>query len=546
MSCAGSGSGARGTSECAFVRGVCAAAVKGNLRDLRNPGVASRFTPSVVTHVLLHLSRAGAGPSVPGPSSDGCSLSPDTATPSRPTGPWSVSLSGTGSSEPPGNSSGVSPPRTSSPPRIRGDENQRAPPDAHACSALLSSLVKAGLTATAWKMFDEMRSFFVVPNRHIFNVMIHACCRSGEPERAKALVGEMRRKGVPRTYGDEEQGVSPDVVTFNSLLHGLCREGRMKEAMRIFREMKGAEPNQVTFTTLIDGCCRAGDVDGAFALREEMEARGVPLCAAAYNAIIRKLCEQGKMRAANSLLNEMDGRKVEADCVTCNTLINAYCKKGDVGFAWKLRNKMVESGMALDQFTFKALIHGFCRVKQLDQAKEVLYEMIDAGFSPNYATYSWVVDGYCNKGEEEEVLKIPQELSERGFPAEKSLYRAIIRRLCKRRLVSCAERVFYLMRERGFHDDSLVCASLAYAYLAAGKPAAAEALLEAMAGKKMAITPKIYSSLAASHADGGGTLELLWSCAAEKGLLGTKVSMMIQQSKPSCVSLSNGRIHGPP
>ena len=428
-------------------------------------------------------------------------------------------------------------------------------PDAHACCSVLHSLVKSGLTATAWKIFDEMRQRGFFLNRHVFNVMIYACCKSGELHRAKGLVSEMKAKGISPdlfSYNTlislyskkgmryqvlelqtamEEQGISPDRVTYNSLLHGLCRDGQVREARGLFREMgKTLEPNHVSFTTLIDGCCRSGDLAEAFSLLEEMEARGIT-GAAAYNAIIRKLCELGKIRAANSLLTEMDSKRVEADSVTCNTLINAYCKKGDMDFALKLRDKMVESGLVPDQFTFKALIHGFCRSKQLDHAKDVLYEMLDAGFSPNYATFSWVIDGLCNRGEEEAVLRIPQELLEREFPAGKSLYRAMVRRFCKRRMVGMAERAFSLMEERGFHGDGLVCATLAFAYMESGRIADAEMLIGHMARINIMITWKIYTSMMASHGSSSGdAVELLLRSAKEKRVLSRKVSSLVDRS----------------
>ncbi|KAG6468541.1 hypothetical protein ZIOFF_073229 [Zingiber officinale] len=287
-------------------------------------------------------------------------------------------------------------------------KKRRLKPDPHACSALLSALAKARLTATAWNVYEALRSLRAVPNLYIFNVMIHVCYKSGDNEKADKLLLEMERKAVPPdlfTYNTlislyckkamhyealaiqdrmEKKGIHPDIVTYNSLIHGFCKEGRMREASKLFKEIKHAIPNQVTYTTLIDGYCRMNDLNEALRLREEMEAKGMNPGVATYNAIIRKLCTEGKLKAVNDLLNEMDDRKVQPDNFTCNTLINAYCKRGNMDFAWKLRNKMLESGLALDQFTYKALIHGFCKVQQLDEAKEVVLDMLEAGPTPKF------------------------------------------------------------------------------------------------------------------------------------------------------------------
>ncbi|RVW44758.1 Pentatricopeptide repeat-containing protein [Vitis vinifera] len=146
----------------------------------------------------------------------------------------------------------------------------------------------------------------------------------------------------------ERGGVSPDIVTYNSLIYGFCREGRMREALRLFREINGATPNHVTYTTLIDGYCRVNDLEEALRLREVMEVEGL-------------------------------------------TLVLRY------GVCNEVKKKMLEAGLKPDQFTFKALIHGFCKLHEVDSAKEFLFEMLDAGFSPSYSTYSWLVDSYYDQ-----------------------------------------------------------------------------------------------------------------------------------------------------
>ncbi|KAF6147121.1 hypothetical protein GIB67_036840 [Kingdonia uniflora] len=56
------------------------------------------------------------------------------------------------------------------------------------------------------------------------------------------------------------RGVSPDVVTYNSLIDGLCNSGQWEEATRLFSEMigRGISPDVRTFTILIDGMCKEG------------------------------------------------------------------------------------------------------------------------------------------------------------------------------------------------------------------------------------------------------------------------------------------------
>ncbi|KAI3799089.1 hypothetical protein L1987_34379 [Smallanthus sonchifolius] len=152
-------------------------------------------------------------------------------------------------------------------------------PHLPACTVLLNSLVKERLTDTMWKLYKKMVKIEVVPNLHIYNVLIHACCKSLDVEKAEELLGEMEIKCV-----------SPDLFTYNTLILLYCKKGMHYEALCIQDRMDKSE---------------------------------------------------GRIKDANKLLNEMSGRKVVPDNITCNTLINAYCKIGDMKSALKVRGDSV-------------------------------------------------------------------------------------------------------------------------------------------------------------------------------------------------------------
>ncbi|KAK3029973.1 hypothetical protein RJ639_038778 [Escallonia herrerae] len=346
----------------------------------------------------------------------------------------------------------------------------------------------------------------------------------------------------------ERGGVRPDIVTFKSLINGYCKKGRMREALRFFKEIKGAIPNHVTFTILIDGYCRVNELDEPLQLREEMERKGLFPGVVTYNSILRKFCEEGRLKDANKLLNEMGEKKIDPDNITSNTLINAYCKLGDMRSGLKVRSKMLDAGLKPDQFTYKALIHGFCKAKEMESAKELLFDMLDAGCCPSYCTYSWIMDGYCGQGNEEAVVKLQDEFvqrvlalgkphfsifvlpcflhkytrsytfeQQRGLCVNISVYRALIRRFFRREKVDYAQRIFSTMQGRGISRDCVVYTSLAYAYLKAGKEAAASDLLDEMYHRRLMIIIKIYRSFNASYAGDNNIFGyFLGSCLGER------------------------------
>ncbi|CAH9098306.1 unnamed protein product [Cuscuta epithymum] len=434
-------------------------------------------------------------------------------------------------------------------------------PDMHACTVLLNSLVKEGLTDTMWKTHKKIIKLGVVPNIHIYNVLVHACCKSRNVEKADELLREMEFNGIfPDLYtfntlismycrrgmhyealSVQERmksvGVGPDIITYNSLMHSYCREGRMREAIRMFEEIKGIiSPNEVTFTIMIDGHCRSGDIDEALRLCSEMEEKGLFPVVATYNSILRKLCEEGRMKESMKLLSDMGEKKIKPDNITCNTLINGYCKVGDIQSAMKVKKMMVESGLRPDSFTYKALIHGFCKARDPERAKELIFSMILSGFSPGYCSYSWLVDAYIllqSHDEEKEalIIKLADEFSQRGFCVDISFYRAVIRRLCKRGMVDCAARVFgEVMKKRGILGDSVVLTSLAHAYFREGNRKAAYGLLDEMYRRRLMVTLALYKSLNASYKDNddNGSLDAFWNDLGQRGLISRSVHDSIQ------------------
>ena len=57
-----------------------------------------------------------------------------------------------------------------------------------------------------------------------------------------------------------EQGLSPDVVTYNTLMDRFCNVGNLKQTVNLFKQMtdSGNVPDTITYTILMDGMCKEG------------------------------------------------------------------------------------------------------------------------------------------------------------------------------------------------------------------------------------------------------------------------------------------------
>ncbi|KAF8411865.1 hypothetical protein HHK36_004424 [Tetracentron sinense] len=85
---------------------------------------------------------------------------------------------------------------------------------------------------------------------------------ANEVDRGRELLKEIRSKN----------DLSPDVVTYTSVISSYCKLGRMEKASALFSEMVsyGTVPNSFTYNVLIDGFGKAGDMVSTVAMYEKM------------------------------------------------------------------------------------------------------------------------------------------------------------------------------------------------------------------------------------------------------------------------------------
>ncbi|KAI5683740.1 hypothetical protein M9H77_04968 [Catharanthus roseus] len=213
--------------------------------------------------------------------------------------------------------------------------------------------------------------------------------------------------------------VRPDIITYNSLIYSYCRERRMREALRLFKEIKGANPDQVTYTTLIDGCCRANDLAEALRLHDAMEAKGLYPGILTYNSILRKLCEEGRLKDANKLLNEMSGKKIEPDHITIYLL-----DLGNDKAVIELSDELSERGLCVDISIYRALIRSLCKREKIDCAERIFITMNSKGISGDSLVYTSLAYAYLKLGNMSAASVLLDEMYKKMLMVTVKLYKS--------------------------------------------------------------------------------------------------------------------------
>ncbi|KAK4420981.1 Pentatricopeptide repeat-containing protein [Sesamum alatum] len=130
-----------------------------------------------------------------------------------------------------------------------------------------------------------------------------------------------------------EKDCKDNEVCYSVLIHGLCKDGKLKDALMIWKHVlaKGLTPDTVAYSSMIHGLCNAGSIEQGLHLFNEM------LCKASnskpdvitYNILINALCRQNRISQAIDLLNSMLDLGCDPDSVTCKIFLKTLKEKVD-------------------------------------------------------------------------------------------------------------------------------------------------------------------------------------------------------------------------
>ncbi|KAJ1692515.1 hypothetical protein LUZ63_009213 [Rhynchospora breviuscula] len=228
--------------------------------------------------------------------------------------------------------------------------------DLEAQSRFFSSMVAGylcqGYTERAYKLFKKFSEQGKLINKKVCTNLVRELCKEGKLRYACYVVREMLR------------AKQQNVFIFTTLMNGYCRTGRLDVARNLFSEMTdaGIEPNVVTYTVFLDGC-----------LKEVLEM----------------------LRSETAKENQIYQSK---DIFTCR------------------RRRMKADVIEPDVKCYTVLIDEQCKVRQcLNDAQQLFDEMLSKGLRPDVHAYTALIDGYCSRGEIEKAQVLYQEMTDSGI-----------------------------------------------------------------------------------------------------------------------------------
>ncbi|CAH9082323.1 unnamed protein product [Cuscuta epithymum] len=271
-----------------------------------------------------------------------------------------------------------------------------------------------------------------------FNSLIKNYALAGLFEKSVALFETMKLTGI-----------SPSVVTFNTLFSILMKRGRTGMVHQLYDEMHktfGVNPDLHTFNILIKGCCMNSMVNEGFRFFKEMEKHNCEPDVITYNTLVDGLCRAGKVKIAQNVVKGMvkKGSNLTPNVVTYTTLLKGYCMTNSIKDALDIFKEMVDLGIEPNNSTYNILIQGLIEAQEYDKVKELfrVAKKENKGFVPDTCTFNTLINKHCEEGNLKAALESYDKMSLLKVHPDSATFSILIRCLCLKGDFETAEKFF--------------------------------------------------------------------------------------------------------
>ncbi|KAJ8424479.1 hypothetical protein Cgig2_030687 [Carnegiea gigantea] len=207
---------------------------------------------------------------------------------------------------------------------LRGVQLLGIPHDVYSLAVLINCHCQLNHVSFGMSVLGKLFKLGYSLNCIIFTTLINGSINVDELDQALYLLERILKQGFQPslvTYGALEMlstGVTPDIVTYNTLIDGLCKDSRLHKALHLFGEIQAQElsPDVVSCASLLDGLCKNGKVNDAVAIFTELDLKELIGNIVVYSILIDGMCEEGRLKDAANIFSKLLSKGLQPNCKT--------------------------------------------------------------------------------------------------------------------------------------------------------------------------------------------------------------------------------------
>ncbi|KAH7307843.1 hypothetical protein KP509_22G079900 [Ceratopteris richardii] len=298
-------------------------------------------------------------------------------------------------------------------------------------SALITGYCQHGEGAKAFECYEQMQCENLFPDAKTYACILKACGDIRELDKGEKIHDEILRQGLldndivlgtALVYMYAQCGVLikaqetfnrlpyRDVTSWSALIEGYTQHGQCEKAMEYFEQMRaeGISPNVVTFTSMLKACAAVGAIAKGEKIHDEISKEGLLGSSILLDtALVDMYAKCGVVSRAHKVLNGLYSR----DISTWAALIAGYAQQGHCEQAIICLEQMQEEGLSPDHTIFSSLLNACSHLGRVDEG-HMYFALLTKrfGVKPDLEHYTCIVDLLGRAGHIDKAVRVIQEM----------------------------------------------------------------------------------------------------------------------------------------
>merc|ERR1719498_838089 len=209
--------------------------------------------------------------------------------------------------------------------------------------------------------------------------------------------------------------MTPNVITYSTMLKGHCQNGNIQAGFAILEQMKKdarLKPDEIMCNSLLDGCAQNNLVDEGVRLLDEMQNEGVPPSNFTLSILVKLMNRARRLDRAFSLVEEITKKyRFRPNVHVYTNLVQGCVSNQQLARGVNLLEQMVQERVTPDSRTYSILVRSSISKGFFEQAAGLIRGALGL---PDALPFLQNRTAYCPNLDHAIVNEALTSLSDRG------------------------------------------------------------------------------------------------------------------------------------